>query len=380
MLRHGAQFRQFQAVGAVEFYVPNAIISGPEILWPIKMRCILSVQSIAKLLVLALLPIVAGTAGAASVAKEEDILARLQQTLENNQAALEDIENDLLGSRNKLADAQADLVAEQQQLTDADKALTAAQQAYDADPSQENRRALKKAEHSKNMAERGVRNRNNRFDRISRNVGELEAQLATGKSTVASTKRRVARQQERLDEVIAAAAQQSAEPPAAAPVKPVVAAAPPPPVAKPAVAAPLALQQSATDTEIETDVAPAAAAAEEAAQLSELDREALDYAAREMGRLEKLLAAGNPGKPSFRRLYLRGSKVDTTQFDFLGRNQYRAEVAVAEGKQLFEIGRHKFRRTVPASDDGEVYVFIFDAKRLSRPRLAIFKKSLLEQI
>jgi len=115
-------------------------------------------------------------------------------------------------------------------------------------------------------------------------------------------------------------------------------------------------------------------------ELSDLDREALAYAQKEVARLESLLDGGNPGRPTFKRLTLGGNKIDAKPFEFLGQNQYRVETKVANGRQIFQIGKHKFRRTIPVADDGQDYVFIFDAKRPSRPRLVMYKKALIESI
>ena len=66
------------------------------------------------------------------------------------------------------------------------------------------------------------------------------------------------------------------------------------------------------------------------------------------------------------------------EFKFQGRKLYLAESDVKSGQQIFRVGSKNFRSTIPAADDGQVYMFILDAKRPSSPRLSMFKKSLLD--
>ncbi|TQV73429.1 hypothetical protein FKG94_17140 [Exilibacterium tricleocarpae] len=346
------------------------------------MRLMLSNQLVTPVLrLLGLALLVVTTAKAATLSDEEETLARLEQTLENRQTTQQDIENDLLGDRTKATEAQADLEQAKQELVTAEAELTAARQAFSADAGQENSRALKKAEHSHKMAERGVRTRTKRLERVDRNLKESEAKLAATKKAIASLRSQIASQRQRLSEVAASLKAQADQDATAAAVTRVDSRPTPQPPKAPAK--PVAPEPKPVEPPQPAAVAAKALQAPPAAapkQVIALDQEALAYARGEMSRLESFLADGQPGRPSYRRLVLRGSKVQAVAFEFLGRDQYRAEVPVAAGKQQFEIGSHKFRRTIPASDDGEMYVFIYDAKRLSRPRLAIFRKSLLEHL
>ncbi|BFM16415.1 hypothetical protein R50073_25980 [Maricurvus nonylphenolicus] len=309
---------------------------------------------------------------------EQDKLSRYEQAYENHLVALEDIENEIFGYTNKVEVARADLVTAEKELAEAAAALAEARATALKTPGQDADRTLKKATHSHKMASRGVRSRTKRLERVEGNLAELQAQLQEQQEQLDDDKNRIQEQQERIITVRADlerkakqreladakakadAAKQAQKPaPVVAKPKPVVEPEPVPQPKPKVVEAP----KPAPKTE-----------------LSELDKEALAFAQKEVARLEKLLADGSTGRPIFKRLVLKGNRTKPVNFEFLGQNQYRAEVVVAQGKQIFEIGKHKYRRTIPASDNGETYVFIFDAKRPSRPRMVMFKKSLLDNI
>ena len=63
-----------------------------------------------------------------------------------------------------------------------------------------------------------------------------------------------------------------------------------------------------------------------------------------------------------------------------GLDQYRVIVPVTAGRQTYKVNSWKFRRTIPADDNGERYVFVFDARRLSRPRLVMYPEYLLPKL
>ncbi|MAZ86342.1 MAG: hypothetical protein CL693_01755 [Cellvibrionaceae bacterium] len=320
-----------------------------------------------------------------AVSQAQDKLDRYYQAYENRSSQLEDVENQLFGYQNKLTRAQTDLDTATKELANAQKEQASAKIALVGDASQENTRALKLADHALSMAERGVRTRTKRYERTQNNHAELlaeknrlESQIAADQSrieqqesTLASTKQRAEKEAKSL-----LAAAQRAKKDAAKRIqaeqdqKERLAAIE-------AEQARLAEEARAiAQQKIETEVV----STEEKMELSELDKEALRYAQKEVARLENLLSDGKPGRPTFKRLTLGGNKIESKAFEFLGQNQYRVETEVVTGRQIFQIGKHKFRRTIPAADNGQAYVFIFDAKRPSRPRLVMYKKALLENI
>jgi DNA repair exonuclease SbcCD ATPase subunit len=311
---------------------------------------------------------------------EQDKLSRYEQAYENHLVALEDIENEIFGYSNKVEKARTDLATAEKELAEAAAALAQARATALETPGQEADRTLKKATHSHKMASRGVRSRTKRLERVEGNLAELQAQLQEQQERLSEDKNRIQEQQERIT-TVRADLERKAKQRELAEAKAKAEAAkqaqkPAPVVAKPK---PVVEPEPVPQPEPKVVVAPKPEPAPKV-ELSELDKEALEFAQKEVDRLEKLLADGSTGRPIFKRLVLKGNRTEPVNFEFLGQNQYRAEVVVSQGKQIFEIGKHKYRRTIPASDNGETYVFIFDAKRPSRPRMVMFKKSLLDNI
>lgn len=326
---------------------------------------------------------------AANVSQEEDKLDRLYQAFENRTSELEDIENELFGFDYKLDRAKEDLKTAEADLAAAEREFAKAQAAVAADNSEENQRALKMAEHSRNMSERGVRTRGKRLERVEGSLTELQTAKARLDAQVAVAQKRVQEQEavlvaaknaeaakardeasRKADDARQQSAAATAAVVAAATVAEVATARVEPVAQLPKDQEPKAQESAATAT---TSV-PAAAPAE----LSELDHEAQEHARNEVARLQEVLESGDTGRPTFKNLLLTGNRMEPQLFEFLGQDQYRVDVVVSNGRQIFEVGRNKFRRTIPASDNGQTYVFIYDAKRLSRPRLVMFKKSLVE--
>ncbi len=320
-----------------------------------------------------------------AVSQAQDTLDRYHQAFENRTSDLEQIENQLFGYQNKLQEAQADLETAQKDLAQAQQAQANAKIKLIGEASQDNERALKLADHALKMAERGVRTRTKREERSQSKLAELMEEKTRISSQLAADETRIARQQKQVDNAKRNADTKAADLLAAAEQAKLDAQARM--QADKLQADAVAERLAAIDAEREAQKAEALKAqaavktepAAEATELSELDKEALAYAQKEVARLEGLLADGNPGRPTFKRLALGGNKIDTQPFSFLGQNQYRVETKVTNGRQIFQIGKHKFRRTIPAADNGEEYVFIFDAKRPSRPRLVMYKKALLEE-
>lgn len=313
---------------------------------------------------------------AADVFQEEEKLDRLYQAFENRTSELEDIENELFGFDYKLDQAKEDLKTAEADLAATQQEFAKAQAAVAADNSEENQRALKMVEHSLNMSERGVRTRSKRLERVEGSLSELQAAKARLDLQVATAQKRVQEQEAMLVAAKNAEAAKAREETlsrqrqAAAAGQQVAAATPA--VVETPEAGPAAQPVAAVLPETP---APAPGAG---AVLSELDKEAQEHARNEVKRLQEMLESGDAGRPTFKNLSLTGNKMEPQMFEFLGQDQYRLDAVVSNGRQIFEVGRNKFRRTIPASDNGQTYVFIYDAKRLSRPRLVMFKKSLVE--
>ncbi len=335
-------------------------------------------------MVLALL-LVSGLAGAASLPQERDKLARYEQAYENYLVDIEVIENEIYGYEEKIKGAHKDLKEAENDLEEDTKELTEARKALQAEKSQHNQRQLKLAAHAHKMSKRGIRTRTKRLERLEERLSELQQELSVKQGGAKRAKQRISAQERRVAQILSYLKNQART------SSPKVVAKPSPPrkevklqsklVSNPSAPAQPARQESAQAPRQQAQEAQEALEEMEDDDDEVLDTEALEHVRREMERLEKLLSRGNKGRPTFKHLVLEGVKSPKrVKFEFLGKNQYRAEARVEKGKQLFEVGSNKFRRTIPESDDNEVYVFIYDAKRLSRPRLVIFNKALMEYL
>ena len=313
------------------------------------------------------------------VGQEQDKLDQYVQAQELKRSQLEDNENEAYGYETKLDEARKDLKAAEDEYEAAKKAEIDARIAYAGDQSQDNERAVRLAEHTLSMAERGVRNRAKRLSFAEERLADLKSDQNALKTELADLEKRIKAQQAAVKDVetrqdaeqkrllakaeaarIDAAKRRAAEIPKAASVK---------------MAKTVAPAAGPTEAPLSAEEAKAATIA----ALSDLDRQALDYVTTEMERF-KQLTLGSKARPLYRNLVLQGSQVESSEFEHRGRDQYWTEAVVSKGQQEFQINGFRFSRIVPAAHDGEVYVFIFDSKRASRPRLVMFKKSLLDLI
>lgn len=316
-------------------------------------------------LVLAGLLIVGGASAIAqtqaTLAAEKNRLARMEQSQENRKVEIEDIENEILSYDYKLKRAEESLEKARRHHEESRRELQRARREHQQKGSSDTERELRKAEHGFKMAERGVDSRTRRVDFIRENYAEQQAELEKARGAVAQGDSRIAEQKRKIEQMVNtmlakadAAKRVASEAKAAAPV------------AEPEVPAP---SVAAVETQPEP-VEPQ----------REIDPELLDYVKGERERLEKLLADGEEGKHTFRTLDLEPSRGESIPFEFIGHNQYRLVAPVEAGRQTYEINTWKFRRTIPADDDGVRYVFIFDGRRLSRPRLVMYPEYVLDYL
>ena len=297
----------------------------------------------------------------ASLNAEKNRLARMEQSLENRMVEVEDIENELLSYDYKLQRAEESLKKARVHYEQSRRELQQAERDHQLNANSDTERQLRKAKHGFNMAERGVDSRSRRVEFIQANYEELQGQLTAAKDAIASGKARIVTQERKVEQMINAMLAQ-----AEAAKRRNAVASQAAPVSKPEVPAPT--------------VAAAEVVEEEAEPVREVDPELLEYVKGERERLAELLEGGDEGKQTFRNLDLQPSRGDDIPFEFLGHNQYRLIAPVEAGRQTYKINTWKFRRTIPADDAGEPYVFIFDARRLSRPRLVMYPEYVLSQL
>ncbi|AQQ67385.1 hypothetical protein Mag101_06860 [Microbulbifer agarilyticus] len=327
---------------------------------------------------------------ASSLTVEQNRLARMEQVQENRLVELEDIENEIVSYEYKLERAQNSLSEARKNYQQSLVAVKTAEREHKGAASTDTARALKKAKHTLNMAERGVDSRNRRVEFIQSNYGELATRLADARESVAGGKSRLEAQQTLVDSLVKemlneaktakakVAAKKSAPKPEVAPA--VVISAPK--VPEPTLAAAGDMTNAAADSAASGEAAPSGEVTA-AAGAREVDPEMVEYVRGERARLEKLLSQlgeGESGKHTFRNLTLKPKGEDSVEFEFLGQDQYRVIVPVTAGRQTYKVNSWKFRRTIPADDNGERYVFVFDARRLSRPRLVMYPEYLLPKL
>ncbi|WGL17380.1 hypothetical protein PVT68_03560 [Microbulbifer bruguierae] len=320
---------------------------------------------------------------ASTLSAEQNRLARMEQLLENYLVELEDVENEMLAYDYKLKRAEESLQKARENHKSSLMALKVAEREHKGAPTSDTERALHKAEHAFAMAERGVESRNRRVEIIQSTHTELEARLQKSRTSVADGKSRLAKQQVVVDNLIQAMLNKVDEQPTQ------MASAPKPEVPAAAdVVANLDVPEptlASLSPQLPDDSAPIAATAEAVpvADQREVDPELLEYVRGERQRLEKVLGEldeDDEGKQTFRSLSLRPSGEGAIEFEFLGQDQYKLVAPVSAGRQTYKINSWRFRRTIPADDDGVRYVFIFDARRLSRPRLVMYPEYVLSQL
>lgn len=295
---------------------------------------------------------------------EKNRLARMEQSLENRTVEVEDIENELQSYDYKLNRAKESLEKAREHYETSRRELQQAERDHQLNSNSDTERQLHKAKHAFSMAERGVDSRTRRLEFIQGNYGDLQSQLAEAKQAIAGSESRISSQKQKIEQMINTMLAQADAAKRAASKK----AAKPAPVAKPAVPAPAV---AAVKAKPEPKVLE---------PQREVDAELLAYVKRERARLDKLLAGGDKGKQTFRSLDLKPSRGESFSFEFLGHNQYRLVAPVEAGRQTYKINTWKFRRTIPNDDDGERYVFIFDGRRLSRPRLVMYPEYVLSEL
>lgn len=294
---------------------------------------------------------------------EKNRLARMEQSMENRMVEIEDIENELASYEYKLKRAKESLAEARKHYEESRRELQQAERDHQLNKSSDTERQLNKAKHGFSMAERGVDSRSRRVEFIQSNHDELKGQLDAAHQAVARSKSRISEQQRKVEQVInTMLAKAEAEKRAAAVARKTV--------TKPKVPAP-------SVAEVKVEPEPEAVPAE---PQRVVDPELLEYVKGEKVRLDKLLADEDEGKHTFRSLELNPSHGQPLSFEFLGHNQYRLVAPVEAGRQIYKINTWKFRRTIPDDDDGVRYVFIFDGRRLSRPRLVMYPEYVLSHL
>lgn len=325
---------------------------------------------------------------AADLPLEQDILARLQQLSENNALLVQDREGSLQDFERKLSAAREDLANLRLELQDKEQELA---QVTAAGESQARQRKL--AEHALAMAKRGVKNRQKRVERIEGKLSQEKILLEQARSRLSKNGADIARQElkiARLKEeaqkkqqlVKAAEAKRQQERAAKPQVQQTLAQTKPKLVlAEPKIEAkaPKSVPEQELPTSAVTQSSDPAQDQdqEQKQQLAMLDDLARKQAVAEEQRLQTALAGPErSGRQLYKGLQIKSDTVDG-RFEYLGNHQYRSETVVTAGRHMFTVGSHHYRGTIPNADDGQIYVFLYDTSRKGKPRLSMYRKSLL---
>ncbi|MCV6625812.1 MAG: hypothetical protein OIF38_06925, partial [Cellvibrionaceae bacterium] len=232
-------------------------------------------------------------------------------------------------------------------------------------------RAMRLADHGYKMARRGVASRGKRVDRIERRYQQaildqqkLVAKLRQAEADIRFVRVKLAKaqQQDRKRERQAAASR-TPQAVGTAQVQ-----------SKSAAPAPKPEPKAELSKAAEAEAVNAKPAAE---RLSAYDRVAQREAMELQAEIDQDIINKSSRRPLYKRLTLKGRFVNAAQFKFIGADHYRAEAKIKAGAQQFEVARNRFSREIPAADDGETYIFFYQAKSASRGVLKLFKKSLL---
>lgn len=327
----------------------------------------------------------------------EEKLEKAQQSLDGIQRRLpqlatlgDELATELKSYARKLELAQLDLAQANRAAADAMTVLRQSKAEHEAAPSQDTDRLLKTTEHGYLMAERGVKNRSKRVERIQGKYQQLlqsnerleqkkktlSNQINTYQVTIKGLKRTLKSQAEREKQeaiVAARSAQLKAEEEARLNRK---------------VVEQLSSEKSKDVAVVRQTMAQVGAESNAKAEDIQRVKALSDLSPEDQlmkAEAKKMLAAVNkeiankPGRrPLYKRLTLKGQSLVTVPFDFIGANYYRAQARVSSGPQFFEVSKNRFKRELPQADDGQLYIFIYQAKSASRGDLQYYKKSLLE--
>ncbi len=321
----------------------------------------------------------------------EEKLQKAQQSLNQVQRRLpqlttlgKELALELQSYARKLDVAQEDLAQANRDAAGAQTSLQQSKAAHESSPSQDTDRRLKKAEHGYLMAERGVKNRSKRVERIqgkyqqlllsNERLGQqkrsLSNQINSHQVSIKELQSAVnkEKQQAKQEALIAArSARVKAEEKARVAERDVQES-----LAKSqqlaVVQQTMADQPSVSDSQL----------IQTPKSLSPADKLAKENAKQMLAAVNKDIADKPGRRPLYKRLSLKGQSLVSVPFSFLGANYYRAEARVSSGSQFFEVSKNRFKRELPEADDGLVYVFIYQAKSASRGVLQYYKKSLLE--
>jgi len=314
------------------------------------------------------------TAFCATVGQEKETLAALNNTLSKLNTELSASQSRAGTQPNQAEKAAEELALAESKSLAAQKELDRLKQLQVSSPSEKVDRDLMLQENKTRFASRARDREQRELDRILSKQGKLGDAVTQLQAKINTTTGQIERQERRVTEAqIEARAQELAarapKPIAPAPiVRAPIAAPKPKPEPKPQPVAVVA--KPAAPVQVPTQI-----------QLSDYDKAELE---RIRSSIESILARiKNPpagDKSSISSIQFKGSGVQRSHFEYAGSDIYRTESTIKAGSRKLHAGRLQYTMKIPRADDGETYVFYYDAKDRRNPIFLAFKKSLLEQL
>jgi len=112
--------------------------------------------------------------------------------------------------------------------------------------------------------------------------------------------------------------------------------------------------------------------------MSKEEYKEFQFAKEKMAETEKAVAQTSSGdKANIDNLQLRNSDIGDLPFEYLGNQQYRADVALPSGRHAFRVESLKFNVDVPQASGAQEYTFLVDAREKNNLRASYFRKFLL---
>ncbi len=350
------------------------------------MNCL---RAAALIVSICLSPFICTDAFAQSAAELSQKTTTYQQSIASKKEALVTVENRLLAYDVKREDAKNQLVEAKEDLLVAQSELETAKQIS----SDDGPRKLEMSQRRLELAERGVQNREKRLDRLNRKhseliaeKGKLEADIAWIDKQIVSLNKTAEAQRAEEEKFAAMQAAATPEPVITTPEPVISTPAPRPPAVTPTsgegIESAEALDKGTiaetvdskpAEDKVETDQADKATPVEKA-NLTPHQR----YARNEIKKLNE--RTRNADKSEHRRyseLLLDIDYKHAVELEYLGNEQFFAEVELSKGKHTLIIDMRKFIVKVPDGADGDTFVVIYDTTDMKKPRFVFFNKQFL---
>jgi predicted nucleic acid-binding Zn-ribbon protein len=310
---------------------------------------------------------------AATVSQEREELSSLRRDLAKQEEKLKTLKSEEQSLPDTIAKVQAEAAKTEAEFKAEQTQFYKLKSDHAAAPTDTTERQLRLGEIKFGLAERRHNNAATELNNLQDKQNQLQSSLDSTENAINASRTKIVRQERRLADAIALAEQQEVE-------KTRAVTKPEPP--KVAITAPV-IEAPKAEIKVEepAPVAATPAPAETRIELSEKAFEEFQFAKEKMAATNDLIAAaGANDNANQDQLHLNGPNFNGIPFNYLGNQQYRADVTLHTGRHTFEIEKLRFRVDVPESDDAQVYVFLVDARDKNQLRASYFRQELLSYV